>query len=321
MRKIRIAILGATSHIAKGLINNFLKNEEFVLHLYARSQDKLFDFFALIKKSIDKDCIIHEYYDDFLKGSYDVVINCVGTGTFNKMRGDYSKYFTITEEYDNLAIKYLSNNHSDTLYVSLSSGVVYGRGFSSPVEENSINGILVNHVNAEDYYSIARINSEAKHRSFKNLKIVDLRIFSYFSRFIDLTDGYFITDLLNSVLNKKEFLTSENNFIRDYLHPDDLFLMIKKCVAAGRINAAFDINSAKPVKKKEILDYFSAEYGLKYKINKNFDSASATGAKNFYYSKFNNASSIGYCPAFNSIDAIKQESEYILINQSNQHKK
>lgn len=309
--KLKIAILGSSSHIAKGLINNFLQSREFSLHLYTRSPDKVRSFLGAIGKAPHKDCVTREDYMDFIKCSYDVVINCVGVGTMNKPGNNYSDYFTVTERYDNLIIEYLLKN-PDTLYISFSSGVVYGRGFSAPVEENTMNSIRVNNVTKEDYYAIARLNSEAKHRSFKILKIVDLRLFSYFSRFIDLTDGYFITEVLDCILNKKTLVTDDVNIVRDYVHPADLSSIIRKCMDAGKINAAFDVTSAKPVEKREILDYFSVKYDLKYEINQSLSHVSATGSKNIYCSKYDNAASIGYKPSFSSMDVIKQESKYIL---------
>jgi len=281
------------------------------LHLYTRSADRVCSYLESIDKTNDKSVVIYEGYNEFLKCSYDVIINCVGVGTLNRLQGDYTKHFMVTEKYDNLVIEYLLKN-SDSIYISFSSGAIYGRVFSAAVEENTMNSIRVNHVSTEDYYTITKLNSEAKHRSFKNLRIVDLRLFSYFSRFIDLTDGYFINEVIDCVLNKKVLITDNVNIIRDYVHPEDLFTIIRKCIDTEKINNAFDVTSAKPVEKREILDYFSLEYGLKYEIGQSLSHVSATGSKNIYYSKYNKALGIGYKPKFTSMDAIKQESEYIL---------
>ena len=81
---------------------------------------------------------------------------------------------------------------------------------------------------------------------------------------------------------------------------------------AGKINEAFDVVSSKPVEKREILDYFSLEYGLKYEIGRSLSHVSPTGSKNIYWSKYINTNSIGYKPVFSSMDTIKQESKYIL---------
>ena len=311
-KKSKIAIFAATSHIAKGLINNFLHSGKFSLDLYTRSTDKVRSFLGTIGKSTDKDCIIHQSYRDFLKCSYDVIINCVGVGTLNELQSDFTQYFTVTEEYDNLVIGYLRHHHPDALYISFSSGAVYGRNYSAPMSKNTMNSIRVNHITTEDYYAIARLNAETKHRAFNYLRIVDLRLFSYFSRFIDLTDNYFITEALDCILNKKIFITNKINIVRDYVHPKDLFSIIRKCMAASKINEAFDVTSAKPVEKREILDFFSRKYGLKYKIDRSLNHVSATGSKNIYFSKYNKASRIGYKPKFSSMETIKKESKNIL---------
>jgi len=312
MNKPIIAILGSTSHIAKGLVNNFLERGEFSLHLYTRSPGPLRRFLASLGRSTNKNCTIHEGYSEFQEKTYDVLINCVGVGTLNKLRGNYTVYFTVTEEFDNLAIGYLCNNRPDALYISFSSGAVYGRDHSVPVDEDSMNHIRVNHIAREDYYAIARLNAEAKHRSFDKLRIVDLRLFSYFSRFIDLTDGYFITEVMNCILTKKVLITDSVNMVRDYLHPDDLFSMIKKCMDTGKINAAFDVVSTNPVEKKEILDYFSLEHGLKYEINQSLGNTSATGSKGVYCSRYNAGLQIAYMPEFSSMDTLKHQAKYIL---------
>ena len=308
----QVAILGATSHIAKGLINNFQNNRKFSLHLYTNSPNKLNNFLDTLEKSPNNERTIYNGYNDFMQGSYDTIINCVGVGTFNKLKGDYTKYFTVIEKYDNLVIDYLRNYCPGSLYISFSSGVVYGRDFSVPVEESSVNSIMVNHIVKEDYYAIVRLNAEAKHRSFTNLNIVDLRLFSYFSRFIDLNDGYFIADVISSVLNKKVLKTNNVNIVRDYVHPDELFLMVRKCINLDTINQAFDVISSKSVNKREILDYYSLEYGLKYEIIESLKHQSATGTKNVYYSINNNATYLGHSPKFSSMDTINHESKFII---------
>jgi len=180
------------------------------------------------------------------------------------------------------------------------------------VDGNSVNALQVNRLALEDSYGIVRIHAEAKHRAHSDLRIADLRVFSYFSRHINLTDGYFITDVLQAILKKQVLITDDSNMVRDYLHPDDLFSMILKCVQAGRINQAFDVGSAAPVSKQEILDYFVAEYGLKYERREVRESASATGRKSNYYSRYDAAARIGYSARFCSMDTIRQEAEYIL---------
>jgi nucleoside-diphosphate-sugar epimerase len=312
MKNQKIAILGASSHIAKGLIANFLGVQATDLHLYTRSPGKVAAFLGSLGKKAGPGCQIHAGYGDFTRQTYDVIINCIGVGVMDKLQGDFSQYFTVTEEYDNLVIDRLRDNCPDTLYISFSSGVVYGRDFTVPAEENTVNHLPVNQVMAEDYYAVARINSEAKHRSFKGLKIVDLRIFSYFSRYIDLSESYFITDVINALIRKKTLVTDSKNIVRDFIHPQDLFAMILKCMSAGLLNRSFDVSSAKPVSKREVLDHFAAEYGLKYETGWAASHDSPTGGKMIYCSNYHNAKSLGFEPRYTSLQVIKEEAKNLL---------
>ncbi|MEN6374035.1 MAG: NAD-dependent epimerase/dehydratase family protein [Smithella sp.] len=306
-----VAILGATSHIAKSLIAQFLAHGGFNLHLYARAPERMQAFLETLeggKKTFE----INRNFQAITQHAYDVLINCVGVGTHKKLQGDYTRYFKVTEEFDNLVLAYLINHNPDALYIRFSSGAVYGHSFSAPVTEDSVNSIMVNHITPQDYYGIAQLNAEAKHRAFKGLKIVDLRLFSYFSRFIDISEGYFITEVMDCILHHKILETDEMNIVRDYVDPDDLFTIILQCMQAGRINTALDVTSAKPVEKKEILDYFSENHGLRYEVLKSINNASPTGSKNTYCSDYRNAETIGFYPHYHSMETIIREAKYIL---------
>ena len=64
--------------------------------------------------------------------------------------------------------------------------------------------------------------------------------------------------------------------------------------------------------KREILEYFQSEYGLKYESRHFSQNASATGAKTNYYSTCNRASQIGYTPSYSSMESLKHEAKSIL---------
>lgn len=311
MRK-RVAIMGANSHIARGLIVNFLKAGGFHLNLFTTSPDKTRAFFKTTGRTVAGNCSIHKGYQDFLKTEQEVIVNCVGVGTLRKLENDFTRYFMVTEKYDNLAIEYLQRKRPDALYVTLSSGAVYGGGFMAPVGRDSVNRIRVNHLMPDDFYAVARLNAETKHRAFAALRIVDLRVFSYFSRFIDLDDGYFIADVLNCLLRGETLETDNTNIVRDYIHPDDLFALIQLCMTARRINVAFDAVSAGPVSKMEILGFFKSEYGLRFRINQGMRQAGATGRKNVYFSRYNRAEEIGYSPRHTSMDTIRLETKEMM---------
>ncbi len=314
---MNIAIMGATSHIAKGLVDRFLNGREDHLYLFVRSAEKIESFLDSAGRRGSGNYSVCADYREFPSCSYDAIINCVGVETRNKDNCDFTRYFTVTETFDNLAIGYLKEINPSALYISFSSGAVYGKGFSNPAGESSENRVLVNGVVPEDFYGIVRINAEAKHRAHQDLRIVDLRIFSYFSRYINLADGYLITDVMQAILQDKTLITDSANIVRDYLHPQDLFSVILMCIQAGKINQAIDVSSSRPASKQEILDYFASEYGLKYQKRDFSENRSATGAKNNYYSTCDRASHLGYIPRFSSMDTIREEAGSILSRKLN----
>ena len=113
-------------------------------------------------------------------------------------------------------------------------------------------------------------------------------------------------------MENKALVTDDNNIVRDYLHAEDLFAMIGKCVDADRINDVFDVCSLQPVSKQEILEYFVSAYALRYETRPRTTNASATGAKSNYFSTYGQAVGIGFSPGYSSMDTIKLVTEHIL---------
>jgi nucleoside-diphosphate-sugar epimerase len=304
----RVAILGATGHIAKGLIYNFCQSAPGNVVLFARSANRVSDFLKAIH--CDKNFDIRPL-EGFVKSTYDVVINCIGIGQPAKLKAAAATVFRLTETYDNMILDYLSSQ-PETLYINFSSGAVYGTAFSEPAGEGTKSVIDVNHIDRNDFYRIAKINSEAKHRSFSDFNIVDLRIFAYFSRFIDLQAKYFITEIISCIQQDQVFETGPEDMVRDYVHPIDLFSLIERCIEKKRMNTGYDVYGRKPCSKFEILEYFSKEFGLKYLVKNDFVQAPVTGSKNIYCSMNRKAEEIGYLPQFTSLDTLSQESKFLL---------
>jgi nucleoside-diphosphate-sugar epimerase len=305
-----IAILGATSHIARGLVYGFSKIPRYKLYLFARSPDQVRVFLSGIQAKKD---IFTGNFDEFGSNHYDVVINCVGLGDPEKLKKNISSIFRLTETFDNLVIDYLEK-HPETLYINFSSGAAYGTDFSIPVDESTNSSWNINNITDADYYGIAKFTSEAKHRSLRHLNIVDLRIFSYFSRFINLESKFLMCEIISCIKKGNEFITRPDNIIRDYIHSEDLLSLIENCIAIHTLNDVFDAYSLSPVKKFEILNYFKNKYGLNCRINTDVNVVSITGSKDNYYSDNKKALRIGYKPRFTSMDGLIEETRAILSN-------
>ncbi len=118
---MNIAILGATSEIAKDLIILLSNEKDKDLHLFSRRPEEVIKWlnnFGLSKiKHVDS-------FDSFGTQNFDVIINFVGVGNPVKAAAMGSSIFDVTIYYDELALRYLNKNPK-CRYIFLSSGAAY----------------------------------------------------------------------------------------------------------------------------------------------------------------------------------------------------
>lgn len=304
---IKVALLGSSGHIGQGLIFQFAKDEEIALNLFDIENGKVHDFVKSNKISTRRLKIFA--LEKFATKDNDVVINCIGAGARAKIKSLGGEIQLLTEKYDNIIIDYLKKKPSRR-YIYLSSGIVYGG--CGPFKKDSQLKLAVNDLSSP--YQMAKLNAETKHRSFGNLNIVDIRIFSYFSRFIDLESGFLVSDMVRSIKNRKKFLTDKTDFGRDFIDCEDLAQLIKLCFKQRKINRAFDAYSAEPTTKVQLMVFFAKKYGLAVKYSR-IESANPTGAKQKYYSLNREAAKIGYKPKYSAIESIDKEVSIIMQNK------
>lgn len=306
----KIAILGATSHIAKGIINNFIEDSRAnELVLFARSIENVKSFLEQIKCA---EVIPVFTFSEFSKGHYSAIINCVGFGNPNTLINVENKIFEVTEIFDNMIIEKIKT-FPESIYINFSSGAVYG-DFNESVRMGTIRMLNPNIISHEQNYGIVKLYSEIKHRSYINLNIVDLRIFSYFSRFIDLNAGYLLSDVAKCILNKTVLTTKKEDIIRDYVHSKDLYQLILHCLDQRKINVSFDVYSKNPVSKFDLLNHLKNEFGLEYIISDINVKSCPTGIKKSYYSENKAAEVVGYNPKYSSIEVIIKELRLLISN-------
>ncbi|MEI6490430.1 MAG: NAD(P)-dependent oxidoreductase [bacterium] len=305
----KIALFGATGFIGKSLTYEFCKRNKFKVFLFSRSKNIAEDFLKSIGGN--SNFSVHKYVE-FTEHQYDAVLNCTGMGNPAVLKKYPADIFKVTEEFDNLSIEYAIKN-PEVLYINLSTGVVYGNEIGECATDKTKSVLDFNNLLPGDYYAIAKMNAEAKHRSLSHLNIVDLRVFSFFSRFIDLDSHLLMGDIANCIKNKKVLETSPDDMMRDYVGPSDLMNMIELVIQKNNINDFFDLYTLKPTSKFEILESLGKKYGLKYTINTNPNSHLApTGIKKGYFSKNYKAKSIGYEPTYSSLSGIEEETRFFL---------
>jgi nucleoside-diphosphate-sugar epimerase len=303
---MKIAILGATSQIAKDLIVSFSIEEDKHLHLFARRQDD-------VKKWLNDDGLSMRYLvDDFSvfgTQEFDAIINFVGIGNPARASAMGASIFDVTIQYDELALSYVKQ-HPACRYIFLSSGAAYGSSFDAPVDVETEATIAINNLQPQDWYGVAKLHAECRHRSLAHLPIVDIRVFNYFSHTQDMETRFLITDIVRAIRDKTVLKTSSDYIVRDFIGPDDFHQLVNAILTSPANNDVVDCYSKAPLDKSTLLSAMQAKFGLQYELVQTTTGINATGCKPNYYSVNKRALDFGYVPKHTSLE--------ILLNDKNQ---
>ncbi len=304
----RIAILGATSQIARDLIVSFATAGEKHLFLFARRPDDV----AKWLDSVDlQGRFLADSFSGFARHDYDVVINFVGVGNPAQAVAMGNSIFDVTLRYDELVLDYLQT-HPACRYLFLSSGAAYGSSFNEPATRDTPANVSINKLSPQEWYGVAKLHAECRHRAHPDWAIVDIRVFNYFSHTQDISARFLITDILRAIRDKVVLKTSPEFIVRDFLHPSDFHQLVSALLSSPATNAAVDCYSRAPIDKPKLLTAMQEKFGLRYEITAATVGVNATGGKACYYSLNSRAADFGYQPSLTSLEGILQESEKIL---------
>lgn len=299
---IRISILGCTGHIGRNLTARFCGVDGCELYLFSRNPDRARELCQHLRP---RGQVAYVPYSDFSDYSYDAIINCVGIADPARIAGAGQELFRTGEHYDNLVLAYLDQH--DARYVNMSSGAAYGSDFSEPASDARLAYYHINPIQADEYYGLTKLYCEAKHRARLDRHIVDLRVFGFFSRYIDLQGRFLLSEAARCILNGETMIAEGADIVRDFAHPDDLFQLVTLCLEGGQRNEALDVYSRAPVTKFQLLDMLRDEFGLEYRIASDAKVTVATGMKSQYYSTMRRAANLGYQPRYSSLEAVRSE--------------
>lgn len=308
---MRLAILGATSQIAKDLINILVLDPEIELSLFARNHAALNEWLPRLGREVQMKVKPYGDFETAPSGSFDVVLNFVGSGNPAQTASLGKELWDITQKFDAMAMSYIGRDPV-CRYIFISSGAIFGGDFMSPVRADSVACIWPNSIRTDAWYGLAKLNAELLHRRFTDLAIVDVRVFNYFSHSADLEARFLVTDILRSIRDDVVFETSSIDIVRDYIGPTDFSQIIRSILNSQAINVAIDCYTKMPVSKLEMLEVFAAEFGLKYRLI-DFDTGlNATGNKVNYYSTNHRANEVfDYIPSLSSLETLVRESREI----------
>lgn len=309
---MHIAILGASSYIAKDLILSFSLDSKVKLSLFGRNIDEMHVW--LKANALEKRYSAHNYSTFHAATTFDAIINFVGVGDPARAAAMGASILDVTLQYDQLVLDYLRVN-PNTIYIFISSGAAYGSIFREPAKSLSKAEFDINRLSTNDYYGMAKLYAEAKHRSCPGLTIIDLRVFNYFSSTLNLSTQFFISDVLRAIRDKLILKTSSSNIFRDYLHPHDFYQLVN-CVLAVKspINMALDCYTKNFIDKMTLLKEMEHHFGLNYSITNDIYPINnqAVDNKKQYYSLNKAAELVGYFPTKTSLECLLQETEVLL---------
>lgn len=305
---MRIAILGATSQIAKDLVSSFAAHSQHELILYARRPDAVARW--LNEANLAPRFLVAHYASFTTNEHFDAILNFVGVGNPAQAAVMGASILDVTLQYDELALGYL-RQHPKCRYIFLSSGAAYGSSFETPADANTKAVIDINHLQPQDWYGVAKLHAECRHRSLPHLHIVDIRVFNYFSRTQDISARFLITDILRAIRSGETLITSSENIIRDYIGPDDFYQLVSLLLAVPAMNDVVDCYTGAPVAKMTLLQIMKDRFGLNYEVRNASAGLNATGPKSNYFSINRKAGALGYVPKKTAIETILTELSHL----------
>ncbi len=307
---MRIAILGATSQIAKDLILSFSKQGTDELVLFARRPETVSQW--LVSNGLSNKYWVYDFTAFSSSEAFDAILNFVGVGNPAQTEAMGASIFDVTSKYDQMALSYLEQ-HPQCRYIFLSSGAAYGASFEAPVDKNTKATVAINNLQPQDWYAVAKLHAECRHRSLAHLPITDIRLFNYFSHTQDMSARFLITDIVRAIRDKTVLKTSSDYIVRDFIHPSDFYNLVIALLTLPATNAVVDCYSKAPIDKPTLLAAMQGKYGLQYETVATALSINATGSKPHYYSSNTRAADFGYLPSMTSLESLIEEMNAILL--------
>lgn len=306
---MRLAILGATSQIAKDLVQSFAAQGSHELVLYARRPDAVSQW--LLNVGLVGRYSVADFAAFSADEHFDAILNFVGVGNPAQAAAMGASIFDVTLKYDEMALDYV-RQHPQCRYIFLSSGAAYGSSFDEPGDENTKAVIAINNLQPQDWYAVAKLHAECRHRSLPHLPIVDVRVFNYFSHTQDIDARFLITDILRAIRDKAALQTSSDYIVRDFIGPGDFYQLVNAILNSPATNDVVDCYSKAPIDNQTLLSAMQAKFGLQYELVQTAAGVNATGSKPHYYSINRQAGKFGYLPNFSSYDVLIYELEKCL---------
>lgn len=305
---MRIAILGATSEIAKDLVLSLAADGEVNVFLFARRPGAVTAWLANVQ-------LAGRYpvadFPAFGTLEFDAIINFVGVGNPARAAAMGNSIFDLTLQYDGIVLDYL-RDHPHCRYLFMSSGAAYGAAFEKPVDRDTRAAVTINDLPPQEWCGVAKLHAECRHRAHPEWAIADVRVFNYFSRTQDVSARFMIMDIMRAIRGRTVLKISPGNILRDFLHPVDFHNLVRGLLCSPAANTVVDCYSRAPIDKYTLLSVMQRQFGLRYEFVETSAALTATGVKPCYYSLNRRAADFGYQPTLTSLEGVLREAEGML---------
>jgi nucleoside-diphosphate-sugar epimerase len=301
----KIALLGAGSHLGKGLISEFarLRFDDFnCMGLYARDPDTVC---AWIKSELKLKKQVYPT-DSFGTEQFDIVINAIGVSDTTQILEMGSQAFEINRQYDERVMSYL-DSFPASKYIYISSGAVYGGEFQDPATNKSLARVNLNAPSQIDWYGLAKLSSEIRHRSKPSFAIVDVRVYGYMSPWLPLDKPFLLADIAKALIHQIPLRTDRRDFWRDYIGPSELACVVFAVMDSPPHNTSIDVYSAAPILKTEMLEVLTRQFSLMIDFISDAPINTAATYKFNYFTKDKRAADFGFSPGRASERVIVEE--------------
>jgi dTDP-4-dehydrorhamnose reductase len=250
----------------------------------------------------------------FSEGECDLIVNAIGDGAPGRIQAAGVGIVETTERFDQLCLDYL-DRHAGCAYVFLSTGRVYGAEYEAAQEPEPRPLDLERFTPAESYQRAKR-GAECRHRAQAAQRIADVRIFGYVSSEIALDDDFLVAQMFRALVDDVVFETTATDVVRDYVGAADLAGFLARLIDAGVPNNAYDLCSARPTTKFEMLDAMAREFGLRYVSDGVLSSGPRSRPETI--SRQACARDIGYVPRRTSLETVMASAAAIVAREKRQ---
>lgn len=268
--EVNILITGITGFLGEGLVNNFLKKNEFKIFGVYRNKQKINKGFLKSKNFFPIPKKIEELNISDLN-NIDFLLHLAGPAANSSNLDALTISQSIINPTTHL-LKLIKSTKTKINFIYFSSGAVYGSNFKNEGFEEKTSVIQLNEL--KDLYSSSKIMSESLCAFFSEFfPVTILRLFSFSGPNMKYNFPYALSEFISlSSKNEDIYIENPNNVLRSYLHTDDLFKNLLKLILkldsqkkSKGLNI-FNIGSKNPISIKNLVNMVVEESASKSNI-------------------------------------------------------